>query len=323
MTSAVSAHAPHAETDHQPQVLIPYSGPAYGKGLQDIFVYMRPETNGVLGESAMVRVVNKCPEYHKNLNLIYLANIPGEYIRANHIVEKHYATKLYFAAQGKQAFTDAMQRTFSEYFKRRFETAQIVGAFEAVESLGFDMQALFSEWVADDDFLTVSGQTIKHTRGYYVVNYDIPLLLHKNNRNTNIAVMLFRTDTPYEYIRHLVELMYAALISSGVIPRNCHISRAFHYSKGPFEQLLDGVNHLFTADKQTAQFEDISFGRYLLDNGVTSERTREIINNPMGIFRDTDGKTTEDTIFNYTQFDDYHTAFEKLHALERLHHFLH
>ena len=313
------------DTEHSvamPQVLVPYAGPAYGDGLRDVFVYMRPETNGVLGESAMIREINKCPEYHNNLNLIYLANVPGDYIRTNRIIEKHYAIKLYFAAHGKNAFTDGMRKAFSEYFGCRFDTASIVGAFEAVDSLGFDMKTLFSEWVAEKDFLTVSGQTIKHTGDYYIVNYDIPLLLHKNDSTTNIAVMLFRTDTSYDYIRRLTERMYASLISAGVIPGNCHISRAFHYSKGPFEQLLDGSDHLFMTDDNVATMADISFGRYLLDNDIEIETIADILSNPLGIFRGLDGEPIEDTIFNYTQFDDYRTALEKLHSIEKLHHFV-
>jgi hypothetical protein len=40
--------------------------------------------------------------------------------------------------------------------------------------------------------MTLYGNTIKKYKGLYIINYDIPSLLHKNNFQTDIAVMLFR-----------------------------------------------------------------------------------------------------------------------------------
>jgi hypothetical protein len=297
---------------HQnPKVLIPYPGPETRPGFQDIFVYLRPESNGVLAESTVLRVVEQCPEYKRSLHLVYLANVPGEYIVRNHIVERHYGVKLRFAVSGKQAFTPAMRHRFESYFGRNFDTAAIVGSFEALRILSLRPEELFDRWVARRDLLMVNGQSVKRIGEYFVVNYDIPALLHKNNRDTDIAVMIFRTDLDYTYFSQLVDEMRSRLVEGNLLNPRFPPSRVFHYSKGPFEQVLDGIGYLCTPAGGPVAVSDLSFATYLRDRGVGVSSLIESLSQPIVKCRQEDGVIREENLLVYTAHDTYEAALAK------------
>lgn len=67
-------------------------------------------------ESSILDAVRSYPKHGSRVKVVYLANIPGDFILRNRIVEKHYAFKLYFARRGKQAFTDGMKKIFESFF---------------------------------------------------------------------------------------------------------------------------------------------------------------------------------------------------------------
>ena len=296
-------------------VLLPYPGPDPREELNDIFVYMRPETNGVVGESAVMGVVENCSAYRSGIKLVYLANLPGEYLLENHIVEYHYRVKLLFAAKGRELFTDHMIRRFEKRFHVPFEAAQVVGSFEALRILHLSPDELFNAWVAPEDVLMVNGQSIKRIGALYVVNYDIPALMHKNTRGTDIAVMLFRTTTSYSYFSDLVQQMRKRLVEEGVISEKFATGRGFHYSKSPFEQLLDARGYLLAGDGTPIRLEETSFGRYLLDRGIPLTVIQGILDHPVGWFLDGDGSTVEDSIFSATYQMSFPDALEVLKTM--------
>jgi hypothetical protein len=291
----------------KPSVLLPYPGPEPREDVNDIFVYMRPETNGVVGESAVMGVVENCSAYRSEIKLVYLANLPGAYLMDRHVVEYHYAVKLVFATKGKQLFTEEMQRRFEDRFHVPFESAQIVGSFEALRLLGMSPDALFNAWVDPEDVLMVNGQSIKRIGSLYVVNYDVPALMHKNTRETDIAVMLFRTTTSYSYFSELVRKMRDRLVAEGVVSEKFASGRGFHYSKSPFEQLLDARGYLVGNDGEPVSLSNTSFGRFLLDRGIPPSAIEGILNHPIGCFRDGDGRVSEDSVFSAT----YQMSFPK------------
>ena len=298
-----------------PAVLVPYSGPEADPEIEDIFVYMRPETNGVLGESTILKVIERCPEYRVDIRLVYLANIPGEFILSHHVVERHYAAKLHFAVLGKRACTPGMRHKFETQFGERFDDAPVIGSFEALRLLGFSPEELFNTWVDIDDMLFVNGQTIKRIKGYYVINYDLPALLHKNNKATDIAVMIFRTRTGYSYFGDLVERMRQGLIAEGLMSPHLHAGRAFHYSKSPFEQLLDGMGYLYTRGAAQIPLQQVSFCSYLLSRDVPMSAILSTIRNPVGLFCAEDGSQFEENILNYTFHDSYALAYRKFTSM--------
>ncbi|MBN2049205.1 MAG: hypothetical protein JW760_02070, partial [Spirochaetales bacterium] len=83
-----------------PKVLIPFSKADYLSGAGDVVLYLRPETNGVLAESILFRTLRDHPAYGKGITLVYLANIPGEFMVSQGVLEDHYRHKLEFAYHG-------------------------------------------------------------------------------------------------------------------------------------------------------------------------------------------------------------------------------
>lgn len=299
-------------TPEGPQILVPYPGPDTSGMIQDIFLYLRPETNGTLVESALLKVVQGCSQYRTGIKLVYLANFPGEFILEHHIVERHYAHKFFFAVHGKRAFTSRMKHEFERHFHVPFAEAEIVGSFEALHVLDLTPEELFSYWVPEAEMMRVDGQTIKRHDDLYIVNYDIPALMHKNVRGTDIAVMLFRCNTDYDYFVDLVEEMREALVEHRVLSSDRPASRAFHYSKGPMEQLLDATDYLRRPDGTAVDPDELSFVAYAKRHGYTTSELLGIVRSPICLFELPDGSTVEDSIFTYTEAESFDEALAKL-----------
>lgn len=294
-----------------PKIIIPFTGDCSDETCQDIVVYLRPETNGIQVESALFKVL-KSPQWESAINLRYLANLPGEFIMRQRIVENHYYTRVDFAAQGRAAFTPAMKETFTRFFGVPFEKARIYGAFEALRMLQISPEQLFQLWVPVYDILEIQGQLIKRTAdNLFIINYDIPALLHKNHAGTDVAVMLFRTALTYEQFRPVIEQMRQALIAEGILDPEKPERRVFHYSKGPFEQLLDGLGYIYLTPEQPAQISDLNFGCYLRERGVSEEKVIHLMKYPIGKVHVSPAVEMEQNIFSYTLFDSYELAYQK------------
>ncbi len=266
---------------HRPQILVPYAGPEPDPVFLDVFVYLRPESNGVAVESTILSVIQNCAEYRTGINLIYLANIPGEYIVRNRIVERHYALRLYFGVHGGSAFSPDMIRQFEQYYRVRFDDEVVIGAFEALHRFGWEPEELFKLWVSEDALVHIAGQNVKRYRDTYIVNYDVPALLHKNNAGTDIAVMAFRTREGYFHFFHLAHQMKQKLVERGLLHQGVPIARAVHISRSPFEQLIDTRDYLLREGGMQAEPGDSSFGSFLLDRGVPEEVIRGFVDHPI------------------------------------------
>lgn len=297
-----------------PKIIVPYSKTCVEDQCQDIVVYLRPETNGIHVESTLLRVLRE-PEKKDRLKLVYLANLPGSFIVQKRIVENHYSTRVHFAAQGRNGFTPTMISQFERFFGIPFAQARILGAFEALQQLKISPEQLFNIWVPVYDILEINGQLIKRVEpDLFIVNYDIPALLHKNNNNTDVAVMVFRTAMSYQEFKPLVEDMRQALISNGILDPYKPESRVFHYSKGPFEQLLDGLGYVFLDTEHQATLDDLHFGLYLKDKGLSEAEIRQVLDNPIMEFTVPGGTVLEANLYTFTIFDSYEMAYEKLKA---------
>jgi len=295
----------------KPTVLIPYTSSYESDECNDICVYLRPETNGVEVESILLRVIHGNPEYKNRLKLAYLANIPGDFIVAHKIIEKYYSLQLYFTTYGKKAFTLFMRQQFEEYFGMSFTDADIISPFDAVKKLNISYTELFDLRVPKKDMFEIHRQTIKRYNGYFILNYDIPAILHKNNNKTDIAVMIFRTDLGYSQFRQVIDEMGNALITENVLHPGKPLSRIFHYSKGPFDQIRDAIGYLYTKDVRHVNLKRIAFSNYLIEKGITMHQILGALKKPLMYFTDDDQHEVECDIFSYTKEDSYKGAYEK------------
>ena len=296
----------------QINILVPYKASEDVAAVQDIFVYLRPETNGMLTESVLFGVLRGSKTYSSHTRMVYLANIPGEFLVEHRIVEEHYRLKLEFARKGRELFTPSMIERFEARFKEDFDRAPVLGAFQFIERTGMDEEELFNIWVDESDFMVLNGQTVKHWKGMYIVNYDIPALLHRSSCGTDIAVFLLRSTLSSREFRDMIRDMEASLRVAGILEKNKPSSRVFHYSKGPFEQLLDAKGFLYNPDGSHVPLEKLSFYRFLTARGVTKSNIEGILDYPIMMFPGRGGKTIEENVFTYTAGMSYAEAFQAI-----------
>jgi hypothetical protein len=294
-----------------PTIIIPYPGPSTDPEVQDISIYLRPEANGVKVESTILGVIHSSEAYKKALKIVYLANLPGDFIVENRIIEEHYALNIRFAREGKKAFTDTMRRQFEEYFSVDFESAPITGSFETLERLNMSEAELFRIWVPVRDFIHINGQSVKKFANHYIVNYDIPALLLKNSSKTDVFSMILRSFLSYGEFHTLINSINEALKEEGIITNPVLYSHVFHYSKGPFEQILDGIGYIYTREQEHIDLTQLSFFAYLLSKGCRKEEILDAIRSPIMQFKVMDGKTEEHNLLVYTYDDSFEEAYRK------------
>lgn len=297
----------------RPSILIPYSGASSSTHTQDVFICMRPETNGVVGEKVVMNILHCCPEYaKKEIKLVYLANIPSDVLVSRNIYKHYYALKIHFAARGGELFTPVMRRACSEYFNTEFDPQRFIGSFAALKLFSLRAEKLFALRVNARDMLTINGQSIKRYRDYFVVNYDVPALIHRYSLNYNIALMCVRIKTSYAYFKSLVEKMHAGLVAEGLVRPGSLLGSTFHYSRGPFDQLRDGMSFLLDQQGDPIDLEQISFAHYLLQRGVSRELLQHLSVNPIVTLTDDAGSEREVSITDYTQGREYAEAYRTL-----------
>ena len=299
----------------RPSIIVPYSGPTSRDGEQDIAVYLRPESNGVRVESAVLRELRRSDRLREMVRLVYLANVPGSTIAERGVVGEHYASRVRFARSGGSAFTPGMRAAFEAAFRSPFAGASVPGAFEAMRILGLDAEGLFDVWVPPEEVAVILGQNVKHHAGHYIVNYDIPALLAKHSDRTDVFSMLLRSRVRYPELLELMRAVERALREENIVAEATPIGRVFHYSRGPFEQILDGLGYLYGADGSPVPVGELSFARYLLANGVEEARILQIVHNPLVRIVAPDGSSEEAEIFEHTRGDGYPDALAKLRSV--------
>ena len=258
----------------RPTIVLPYTGPSEDPAIQDIFLLLRPEINGVFGERSILRIIGSQPEYKQRIRLVYFANIPNDVFTHSGHFEAYYAQKLHFAFNGKRAFSPDMQKQFSEFFNVDFDVTPILTPFEAQHALRIDSEELFNIWVEDSDNLSIYGQTIKRYQGHYIINYDMPALLRRARIQSDFAVMLFRMELPYEYFNDLSQKIWESLRNDGLVHEHRRLERSFHYSRSPFDQIRDALCFLYTAPETSATLPEISFSNFLLHKGMRDEQIK-------------------------------------------------
>ncbi|MDA3938334.1 MAG: hypothetical protein PF693_03360 [Spirochaetia bacterium] len=295
-----------------PTIIIPFSGACQTSLCQDVFVYLRPESNGIAVESALMKGVSNVPDWQNNINLVYLANLPGDFLNEKGVFEEHYQTRIKFAKRGKSIFTPFMGRNFSNHYKVDFEKAEIIGSYKALALLGLNEDELFKLWVDEEDMFIVNGQIIKRIGKYYVVNSDIPSILNKNNSKTDIAVMIFQTIFWGRDFYNVILNMTKVLLEEGILHSESQFNHVFHYSKGPFEQILDAVGFLYDTDGNHLPLQNIRFYNFLLEKGLSIKAIDHFIRQPLFQFKNDQGNIEEKSIFHVTKDLSYEDSWEIL-----------
>ena len=293
----------------QPTIIIPYPGPSRTPGVQDIFIYLRPESNGIEVEGPLLKSIRDYPAPKDSLKIIYMANIPGSFLIKHRIIEEHYSLKVRFAMHGRDLFTAAMRQAFEDYFQIPFNEADIIGSFEALKRLNYTYEELFHLWLPEKDLFTIHGQTVKRFKGIFIVNYDIPALIHKNNNRTNIFVIILRSFLPYSENHEIMNLTGKSLSEQGLLADHMPLSYILHYSKGPFEQILDGLGYAYTREEKHAALPSLSFFAYLLERGCVREDILDAIHNPIMNFS-TESGIAEKNLLHFTAEKSFKEAYQ-------------
>jgi len=293
----------------QPTIIIHYPGPSRTPGVQDIFIYLRPESNGIEVEGPLLKSIRDYPAPKDSLKIIYMANIPGSFLIKHRIIEEHYSLKVRFAMHGRDLFTAAMRQAFADYFRIPFSKAEIIGSFEALKRLKLSYEELFHLWLPEKDLFTIHGQTVKRFKGIFIVNYDIPALIHKNNNRTNIFVIILRSFLPYSENHEIMDLTGKSLSKQGLLADHMPLSYILHYSKGPFEQILDGLGYAYTREEKHAALPSLSFFAYLLERGCVREDILDAIHNPIMNFS-TESGIAEKNLLHFTAEKSFKEAYQ-------------
>ena len=287
-----------------PSVLVPYAGTDKSGESIDIFLCLRPESNGMNVESILLKVIRNNRFYSENVKLVFFANFPGNYIISGRLIEHHYSYKISSAEKGKKSFTENMINMFESYFSDNFNSAEITGPYKAMELLGLDEAELFNLWVPEKDFFSIYGNTIKKYKGIYIINYDIPFLLQNNSPESDIAVMLFRVSFTWKNFSEMIKEMERCLEEEGFVDRRKPAARVFHYTKSPFEQIIDSQEYLLT---ESISPDNISFLAYLKDKNISPETALNILENPV-VKAKTGNSIEENSIFEFTRGMNYPEA---------------
>jgi len=303
--------APHGTSFRLPQVLVPYT-PAVSEDQRDFFIFLRPESNGVKVESVMMRVIMDNRRYREGVHICYLANIPGDYMVHSRMVEQHYHLKISFAQRGGQLFTPYMKSVFQAHFHELFRQDRVLGAFAALERFDLTPEEMFHLRVPAAEMLEVNGQSIKRFHDHFIVNYDIPAILQKNRGQTDIAVMVLRSELADDLFRQLIAEMGNALRREKIISPRMPVSHVFHYSKGPFEFILDAEGFLLTPRGRRVSLGQHEFSRFLLRRGISVDKLERLLRYPILLYRETDDTLVERDIIGYTFGDGFEEAYQKL-----------
>jgi hypothetical protein len=126
--------------------------------------------------------------------------------------------------------------------------------------------------------------------------------------------MILRSFLPYSQFHTLIETISVALKEEGILTNPFLYSHVFHYSKGPFEQILDGIGYIYDQKNEHIDLAELSFFAYLLNAGCKREAILDAIRRPIMAFDVGEGLTEEHNLYVYTFEDSFEEASRKFQA---------
>ena len=183
----------------KPDILVAYPPEeGFGRAAADVaagaetyaVVYVRPETNTILYERAIVAGIRG-----RGDSIVYTANLNGSLFREEGILQDHYVTQLRFASDPRAEASRYPE--VGERLERHFGAAvgeSLVGSLEAPTRLGLSEEDLFETFVPPADFLTCCGQLFKRIGGHIVANPGLPAVLKRYTPQANVFVVVVRSS---------------------------------------------------------------------------------------------------------------------------------
>ncbi|MCP4220881.1 MAG: hypothetical protein GY765_40005 [bacterium] len=290
-----------------PDVLIPFAIPEDRLSSSEIsLIGVRPETNKVSYEAAIIKAVSPCAD------VVYLANLSGIIINDKAIVACHYSSQLQFAINGKEEMEKypEMVAKFEKKFSVPFAEANIVGAFEAIleHKVRENADDLFDTMVPDEDFLTFYGHSVKRINDIYILNYDIPFVISCNSRETDmflIAIRLKEGSPGFSGINHAIydnmcnseSITLVGINKRKNLPWYEQMRRTYHISRSHIEAMFDLTDYIFKDDQNRLDYIDTPLGRRILEKGIlpreqVNTRMAGLKENPLVYLDNEDGGVT-------------------------------
>ena len=291
----------------KPDILIGYppeEGFASGSGAAAYaVVYVRPETNTVLYERAIVAGIRD-----RGDSIIYTANLNGGLFIRDRILQDHNVTQLRFAADPRTEV--ARYPEIGERLERHFGAPAgelpLIGAFEAAARLGVAEEELFETFVPPADFLACWGQQFKRIGEAIVANPGLPAVMKRYTPEANVFVVVVRSsDGSPDFFASLNRAIYKEVTSRaetplvdgerlGSVPWSEKVRRTYHLSRSHLIALFDMSDFVYLSEGRRLAVSDTPLGRSLLAEGIlTAEKLQDIKRDPLVYARGGDRRSLE------------------------------
>ena len=277
---------------NKPDIAMPFNG-LHSKDSSIAVIAVRPESNKVTFESVILRGITPYAD------LIYMANLSGNVVNNAKIIESQYAQQRYFALSGKVEIMKYPEfvTIFEEKFNIQASEAKIIGSFEAVSTYKNKIhksdQELFNTIVKNEDMLEAYGHTIKKIDDYYIINYDMPAIFSKHNKETDIfviAVKLHDTNTPFSELNRGIFEEFDKPSTVSIIDSESRshmewfnqVRRTYHISNSHIKTMFDMTDYILDRNGTSIKIGDTPLGKIILERGVVSEdQILQLRKNPM------------------------------------------
>jgi hypothetical protein len=279
----------------KPDILIGYppaEGFASGAGAAAYaVVYVRPETNTILYERAIVAGIRG-----RGDAIVYTANLNGGLFLQDLILQDHYVTQLRFASDPRAEASryPEIGELLERHFGAPVERLPLVGAFQAAARLGLTEEQLFETFVPPADFLTCFGQLFKRIGGAIVANPGLPAVLKRYTPRANVFVVVVRSsDGSPDFFASLNRAIYQQVISRaetplvdeerfGPVPLSEKVRRTYHISRTHPMAMFDMADFVYLSASERLKIDETPLGRSLVADGiVTREKLQDLRRDPL------------------------------------------
>lgn len=238
-------------------------------------IYVRPESNFVSYEKAIIKGIQKYAD------VIYMANLNGLIFIKDALILEHHSSEYRFAIYGKDEMAKypEMIGEFEKHFNAKFEDAEIIGSFESILKLGINQEELFNTFVDRNHFLRFYGQTIKKINNLYIFNYDLPALIGRYTPKTNVFVIVIKFKNENHKFKEINYSVSDEIINNGNAPIIFSenemfnemdmiekIKRTYHFSKNHIAAMFDMIDFVFKSDGSHLTYVDTLLGNMLINN---------------------------------------------------------